>query len=96
MDNLALACQGCNNHKYTKTDGYDPTSGEQVPLFHPRKHRWSKHFRWSDDFDLILGITPVGRATVDALNLNRIGLVNLRQVLYALGEHPPLELIEDE
>ncbi len=23
-NNLALSCQGCNNHKYTKTEGYDP------------------------------------------------------------------------
>ena len=23
LDNLALACQGCNNHKYNKTEGTD-------------------------------------------------------------------------
>ena len=26
FENLALACQGCNNHKYTKTKGRDPVS----------------------------------------------------------------------
>jgi DNA-binding CsgD family transcriptional regulator len=30
LDNLALACQGCNGHKYTKTEGYDPTAGEAL------------------------------------------------------------------
>lgn len=33
-DNLALACQGCNNHKYDKIEGADPTSGEVVALYH--------------------------------------------------------------
>jgi hypothetical protein len=91
LDNLALACQGCNGHKHSKTEGYDPISREMVPLYHPRQHQWQDHFRWSDDFTLIVGLTPVGRATIEALQLNREGLVNLRQVLYAMGEHPPSE-----
>jgi 5-methylcytosine-specific restriction endonuclease McrA len=40
LDNLALACQGCNNHKYTKTEAYDPETGEVVPLFHPRQQQF--------------------------------------------------------
>jgi hypothetical protein len=28
---------------------------------------------------------------VEALQLNREGLVNMRRVLYAIGEHPPQE-----
>jgi 5-methylcytosine-specific restriction endonuclease McrA len=88
LDNLALACQGCNGHKHTKTEGYDPVSSEIVPLYHPRQQVWQDHFRWNDDFTLIVGLTPVGRATVEALQLNRESLVNLRQILYAMGEHP--------
>jgi hypothetical protein len=91
LDNLALSCQGCNNHKYTKTEGLDPVSGERVPLFHPRRQRWADHFRWSDDCTLVLGLTPTGRATVETLHLNRPGLVNLRRVLFLAGEHPPPE-----
>jgi len=52
---------------------------------------WSEHFRWSEDFSEIVGMTPTGRATVEMLKLNRRGLVNLRGVLYAMGKHPPLE-----
>jgi 5-methylcytosine-specific restriction endonuclease McrA len=37
----------------------------------------------------IIGVTPTGRATVEALRLNRPGLVNMRQVLYGIGKHPP-------
>ncbi len=91
LDNLALSCQGCNNHKYNKTEGRDPVSDDTVPLYHPRKQRWSNHFAWNDDFTLIIGFTPTGRSTVEALQLNREGVVNLRRVLYAMGEHPPVE-----
>jgi hypothetical protein len=36
-------------------------------------------------------MTPIGRAPVEALHLNRPGLVNLRRILHAAGEHPPPE-----
>ena len=91
LDNLALACQGCNNHKYNKTEGRDPITGDIVPLYHPRKQRWSEHFAWSDDFTLVIGLTPTGRTTVETLQLNREGVVNLCRLLYAMGEHPPAE-----
>lgn len=94
MDNLALSCQGCNNHKYNKTEGCDPVSGDLVPLYHPRNQQWSNHFVWNDDFTLIIGLTPTGRATVEALQINREGVVNLRRVLYTLGQHPPV--VENE
>jgi hypothetical protein len=94
LANLALACQGCNNHKYTRTQGRDPATGETVDLFHPRQDLWQDHFIWSNDFTRIVGLTPAGRATVEILKLNRPGLVNLRRVLYAAGEHPPPEPIE--
>ncbi len=89
-ENLALACQGCNAHKHVRIRGYDSVSGKEVPLYHPRTQRWGEHFGWNDDFTLIIGMTPIGRATTETLRLNREGLVNLRRVLYAAGRHPPL------
>jgi 5-methylcytosine-specific restriction endonuclease McrA len=89
--NLALSCQGCNNRKYTSTEAVDPISGVTAPLFHPRLHRWSEHFTWSENAERIVGLTPTGRATVEKLQLNRNGLVNLRGVLYAAGKHPPVD-----
>jgi len=44
---------------------------------------------WSPDASLIVGLTPIGRATIAALALNRAGLLNLRRVLSRAGEHPP-------
>jgi hypothetical protein len=88
-DNLALCCYGCNQHKSRRTAAADPIADARVRLFHPRQQRWGAHFAWNDDFTLMLGLTPTGRATIAALQLNRPGLVNLRRVLYAIGEHPP-------
>jgi hypothetical protein len=88
LDNLALACQGCNAHKYTKTEAYDPVTQQIANLYHPRQQRWCEHFQWNCDFSLVIGISPTGRATVDALHLNRDGLVNLRRILYQAGNYP--------
>ncbi len=89
LANLALACQGCNNHKHIKIEARDPINKELVPLFHPRRQRWNDHFAWDDSCTLVIGLTPTGRATVEALHLNREGLINLRRVLTAIGHHPP-------
>jgi hypothetical protein len=89
LENLALSCQGCNSHKYTKTEGYDPVGNQNAPLFNPRQQKWYDHFVWNDDFTQIIGITPTGRATVTALHLNREGLINLRRILYKAKKHPP-------
>ena len=88
LSNLAFSCQGCNNHKYTATTGIDPVTGSKIDLYHPRKDVWEDHFEWTQDFSIILGKTPKGRATIERLNLNRAGVVNLRKVLRQFGKHP--------
>lgn len=90
-ENLAQSCQGCNGHKAARTSALDPVTEQIVALFHPRQQRWHEHFAWSEDYLQITGLTAVGRATVEALQLNRAGLVNMRHVLYAVGEHPSSE-----
>src|SRR5262249_22621025 len=69
-ENLALSC-GCNSYKGDRTYARDPKTGRSVPLFNPRRQRWSRHFAWSEDFLTILGRTASGRATIAALRLNR-------------------------
>lgn len=89
LDNLALACLGCNGYKYNRVEFIDSSSEQFVPFFHPRKDRWSEHFVWDETCTLIIGLSATGRATIEALRLNRPNLVNLRCILYAAGEHPP-------
>jgi hypothetical protein len=88
LDNLALACPACNNHKYNKTTARDPVSGKIVSLYHPRRQRWRDHFCWDENFIFILGSTATGRATIEALKLNREHLIDMRQTLGAMGKHP--------
>ena len=90
-ENLALACQGCNNHKYTRVSERDPVTDRPVPLCHPRKHRWREHFAWNPDATTVIGLTAIGRATIEVLRLNRSGLIGLREALVAFGAHPPEE-----
>ena len=92
LENLALSCQSCNNHKFTAVTGVDPATGVIVPLFHPRNEDWNEHLEWDTDFSKIIGRTSIGRATVLRLKLNRTGLVNLRRVLHQAGVHPPMRL----
>jgi hypothetical protein len=89
MQNLALACQGCNNHKFTRVSGTDPVTLRQASLYNPRLSLWSEHFAWSDDFIELIGITPYGRATIATLRLNRPEITTLRRVLVAARLHPP-------
>ncbi|MEM8806039.1 MAG: hypothetical protein AAGF01_08435 [Cyanobacteria bacterium P01_G01_bin.38] len=67
----------------------DPVTQAMVALYHPRQQIWTEQFAWNEDYSKILGLTSIGRATVEKLKLNRPGLVNLRRILYDLGEHPP-------
>jgi len=96
LENLALSCPGCNGHKYNKTHGYDPVSGQMISLYHPRQQNWHEHFAWNFDRSIIIGLTPTGRATLETLHLNRDSLINLRRLLYTRGEHPPAKFILKE
>ena len=87
-ENLAMSCQGCNNRKAIAVECLDPLTLLWVPLYGPRRHRWDEHFAWIEESVFVVGLTPTGRATVDRLQLNRLGVVNLRQVLRLAGKHP--------
>lgn len=87
--NLAYACIGCNVYKSDLIEAVDVISQEVVALFNPRVMLWHDHFSWDASFTTVIGKTACGRATIDALRLNRRPLVNLRRALIAIGEHPP-------
>ena len=53
---------------------------QEVPLFNPRTDVWQEHFALSADHAYIIGITPIGRATVAALRFNNPEHVSTRQL----------------
>jgi hypothetical protein len=60
-----------------------------IILFNPRKQKWYEHFRWSEDGTKIIGLTPCGRATVNALRLNNSLAIVVRKNWVKAGWHPP-------
>lgn len=90
MENLCLACFHCNRRKSNKTDGFDPELETESPLFNPRKDRWDDHFIWSEDKLHIIGLTSIGRASVETLDLNRDRIVAIRAADIVVKRHPPI------
>lgn len=89
FDNLCLSCPSCNRYKATRQTALDPQTNAQVALFHPQRQNWIEHFGWSEDATEVVGHTPIGRATVAALRINRPQLIRVRQLWVKLDEHPP-------
>jgi hypothetical protein len=67
--NLVLQCPHCSLHKSDKLTAIDPVSDETVRLFHPLQQALNDHVAL-DASGACVGITPVGRATVEALQMN--------------------------
>jgi hypothetical protein len=82
--NLALACPDCNRHKGPNLSAIDPETGAVVLIFHPREHAWNDHFAMVGV--RIEGITRVGRATVELLDMNNDERVEMRAELQDFGE----------
>ncbi len=86
-DNLALACVSCSLRKGARQELKDLQTGETVTIFNPRQQTWKEHFRW--DGVTIVGLTATGRATAEALDLNRATMLAIRAEEELLGRHPP-------
>jgi hypothetical protein len=89
LENLGLACIACNAFKLDHQDGIDPVSGERTSLFNPRTDTWNDHFHWSQDSLRLIGVTAVGRATIDRLRINRHDVIEARRLWVQAGWHPP-------
>jgi hypothetical protein len=86
LRNLCLACLACNNHKGPNVAGLDPKTKKIVPLFNPRRHKWHVHFCWEGAF--LIGLTPIGRATVEFLEIKLDYRIDFRQGLIDEGAFP--------
>lgn len=88
-ENLWVSCRLCNEAKGTLTRSPDPHTNQPAPLFNPRTQVWLEHFIWSKNGTQIIGQTPTGRATVDALDLNSAFRVRTRAIWVEAGWPPP-------
>lgn len=62
---------------------------EVVYIFNPRQQRWNTHFVWNGVE--AIGLTAIGRATLQALDLNRSTMLAIRAEEELRGRHPPPE-----
>jgi len=85
--NLALTCFFCNSAKGPNIAGLDPRTQKITPLFHPRRHKWSRHFKWEGP--TLVGRTPQGRTTIAVLNINEPEAILLRESLILEDLFPP-------
>jgi hypothetical protein len=89
LENLCLACFGCNNAKSNFLTAVDPLTEEVVSIFNPRTQNWDDHFAWIENGLKIIGLTSVGRASVELLDLNREEALTSREQWILAGVHPP-------
>ncbi len=85
--NLALACVSCSLRKGARRQAIDPQTQQEVSIFNPRMDRWNDHFRWDDVH--VIGLSATGRATIEALQMNRPLVLEIRKEATAWGRHPP-------
>src|SRR5436305_5198100 len=78
-ENLAVACLRCNKRKGPNLAGVSPDTGDIVRLFNPRRDEWTEHFHW--DGARLVGLTPIGKATIAVLAINHPSAVVVREEL---------------
>lgn len=86
-ENLALACVSCSLRKGSRQNLRDVETEQVVSIFNPRQQKWKEHFAW--DGVQVVGLTATGRATLQALALNRLTMLAIRTEEILLGRHPP-------
>ena len=89
IDNLCLSCSACNLSKAKAVTAHDPLTGQIVSLFNPRIMVWDEQFQWIDHGEQVVGLTPIGRATIIRLKMNIPRIIAARSVWIRAGTHPP-------
>ncbi len=86
MENTCVTCAYCNGAKGPNAAGYDPVTGDLVPLFNPRTDSWDDHFFYVGP--VLEGKTPIARATIEVLRINDPARIEHRRQLIAAGVFP--------
>ena len=83
--NRARCCPACNRHQGPNLASITRDTGELVPLFHPRRDRWEEHFAWNGP--MLVGLTPIGEATIRILAINDPDHLERRRALMLEGSY---------
>ena len=86
-ENLALACVSYSLRKAAHQVAIGPETSTDAPIYDPKGNGWQEHVRWKGVH--ILGLTPTGRATIEALDMNRPLILSIRYEETLLSRHPP-------
>lgn len=86
IDNLALACPSCNLYKSNHTEAIDPITQQLIKLFNPRTDLWEAHLKL--DWNKIVGLTDIGRTTIELLRLNSDRKLQIRELERLIGLSP--------
>lgn len=65
--------------------GIDPVDERDQALFDPRRDEWGRHFRVEAATGALVGLTPVGPATISRLQLNSPIRMESRRLWSKLG-----------
>ncbi len=85
--NLCLSCLTCNSFKGSDIAGRDKRTRKLTPLFNPRRHAWSRHFRWEGA--VLIGRNAIGRVTIAVLHINDPLRIELGRRVIEEGLFPP-------
>lgn len=88
--NLALSCRSCNLYKSDQLEAVDPLTQTPTRLFNPRQNRWEEHFRIEQTTGRLTGLTGIGRATIDFLQMNKPTQLTARTQCMRLALFPKL------
>lgn len=83
LSNLALACPDCNAKKGPNLVTVSSDTGRVIELFNPRLHLWEEHFALIGSE--IIGVSEMGRATIQLLDMNEDERVVIRAQLLDEG-----------
>ena len=71
----------------------DTESAQEVSMFNPRHDAWTEHFRFVG-MEMV-GLTPIGRALVEAFDLNSEKRLRIRGAEEVFGIFPPPASVQE-
>jgi len=90
LDNYAWCCPFCNAAKSRQVSRR--VGRHSYRLFDPRHDRWTDHFGFIHQYLFIVGLSAIGNATIEALQMNdgRLdGPLGSRHEAIVRGQYPP-------